>query len=39
MGEYTRFFSDFNPVVGNSHVAGGALDQLVWIRLGAAYVY
>jgi hypothetical protein len=39
MGEYTRFFSAFNPVVGDSHVAGGALDQLVWIRLGAAYVY
>jgi hypothetical protein len=38
-GEYSRFFSDFNPVVGNTHVAGGALDQLVWMRLGAAYVY
>lgn len=38
-GEYTRFFSAFAPVLGDSHVAGGALDQLVWIRLGAAYVY
>ena len=38
-GEYSRFFLDFNPVVGNTHVAGGALDQLVWMRLGAAYVY
>jgi hypothetical protein len=38
-GEYTRFFSSFTPVVGDTHVAGGALDQLVWIRLGAAYVY
>lgn len=38
-GEYSRFFSSFNPVVGDTHVAGGALDQLIWIRLGAAYVY
>lgn len=39
IGEYTRFFSAFAPVVGDKYVAGGALDQLVWIRLGAAYVY
>ncbi len=38
-GEYSRFFSSFNPVVGDPYVAGGALDQLIWIRLGAAYVY
>jgi hypothetical protein len=38
-GEYTRFFSAFAPVVGDAYVAGGALDQFVWIRLGAAYAY
>lgn len=38
-GEYTRFFSAFKPVVGDAYVAGGALDQFVWIRIGAAYAY
>jgi hypothetical protein len=39
MGEYTRFFSSFGPVPGDAYVAGGALDQLISIRLGAAYAY
>jgi hypothetical protein len=39
MGEYTRFFSAFKPVPGDPYVAGGALDQLIAIRLGAAYAY
>lgn len=39
MGEFTRFFSAFKPIVGDAYVAGGALDQFVWIRVGAAYAY
>lgn len=39
MGEYTRFFSAFAPVPGDAYVAGGALDQLITLRLGAAYAY
>lgn len=38
-GEFTRFFSAFKPVVGDPYVAGGALDQYLWIRVGAAYAY
>jgi len=38
LGEYSRFFSDFNPVLGDAHVAGGALDQFFGIRLAGAYV-
>ncbi len=37
--EYTRFFSSFEPVPGDPYVAGGALDQFVALRLGAAYVH
>jgi len=37
-GEYTRFFSDFDPVPGDVHIAGGALDQLLGLRLSAAYM-
>jgi hypothetical protein len=37
-GEYSRFFSNFDPVLGDAHVAGGALDELVGIRLAGAYV-
>jgi hypothetical protein len=37
--EYTRIFSSFEPVVGDLYVAGGALDQLLALRLGAAYAY
>jgi hypothetical protein len=37
--EYTRFFSSFAPVVGDAYVAGGALDELLGIRLAGAYIY
>lgn len=37
--EYTRFFSSFAPQVGDPYVAGGALDELLGIRLAGAYVY
>lgn len=38
IGEYSRFFSDFGPVLGDPHVAGGALDQFVGVRIAGAYV-
>ncbi len=37
-GEYVRFFSDFDPVLGDPNVAGGALDQFFGVRLGLAYM-
>ena len=37
--EYTRFFYAFEPEVGDAYVAGGALDELLALSLGAAYVY
>ncbi len=37
--DYTRYFSSFGPVPGDAYVAGGALDQLLALRLGVAYVY
>lgn len=37
--DYTRYFASFAPVPGDAYVAGGALDQLFALRLGAAYVY
>ena len=37
--DYARFFSSFTPVPGDAFVAGGALDQYLGIRLGAAYAY
>jgi hypothetical protein len=37
--EYTRFFSAFSPELGDVYVAGGALDELLGIRLSGAYVY
>jgi hypothetical protein len=37
--EYTRFFAAFDPQVNDAYVAGGALDQLIALRAGAAYVY
>lgn len=37
-GEYRRFFADFDPVLGDANVAGGALDQYMGIRLSGAYV-
>ena len=36
---YERYFSTFEPEVGDAYVAGGALDQVVGVRLGAAYVF
>ncbi len=36
--EYSRFFSDFDPVLGDSYVAGGALDHYLGLRLSGAYV-
>jgi len=36
---YTRFFYSMNPEPGETYVAGGALDQLSSLHLGAAYVY
>lgn len=36
---YTRFFYVMSPEVGDTHVAGGALDEYVGLQLGAAYVY
>ncbi|MDI3283021.1 hypothetical protein [Polyangium sp. 15x6] len=37
-GHYDRFFSDFDPVLGDAYVAGGALDQYFGVRLGLAYM-
>lgn len=37
-GEYLRFFSGFDPVLGDAYVAGGALDQFFGVRLGLAYM-
>jgi len=36
--EYSRFFADFDPVVGDGYIAGGALDQYLGLRLSGAYV-
>jgi hypothetical protein len=36
---YTRFFYAFNPEPGERYVAGGALEQLSSLHLGAAYVF
>jgi len=36
--EYSRFFSDFDPVLGDAYIAGGALDQYLGFRLSGAYV-
>ena len=39
VAEYARFFYSFTPQVGDAYVAGGALDQIYGMRLGAAYAY
>jgi hypothetical protein len=39
VGEYARFFYSFTPQVGDTYVAGGALDQIYAVRLGAVYAY
>jgi hypothetical protein len=36
---YARFFYTLNPRPGDSYVAGGALDQMAFGSLGAAYVF
>jgi hypothetical protein len=36
---YTRFFYTLNPQPGDAYVAGGALDQMAFGSLGAAYVF
>lgn len=36
--DYSRFFSDFDPVLGDAYIAGGALDQYIGLRLSGAYV-
>lgn len=36
---YTRYFSAFSPVPGDSYVAGGALDEFLGLHVGAAYAY
>jgi hypothetical protein len=36
---YARFFYTLNPQPGDSYVAGGALDQMAFGSLGAAYVF
>ncbi len=38
-GHYTRYFYKFHPLVGDSYVAGGALDELLGVGLGVAYAY
>ncbi|WP_437916309.1 hypothetical protein WME73_16470 [Sorangium sp. So ce302] len=37
--EYARFFSSFEPAIGDRYVAGGAIDQYLGVRLAGAYVY
>ncbi|WP_437768216.1 hypothetical protein WMF27_14845 [Sorangium sp. So ce281] len=37
--EYARFFSSFEPAIGDPYVAGGAIDQYLGVRLAGAYVY
>ncbi|WP_437281842.1 hypothetical protein WME90_15200 [Sorangium sp. So ce375] len=37
--EYARFFSSFEPAIGDDYVAGGAIDQYLGVRLAGAYVY
>jgi hypothetical protein len=38
-GHYTRYFYKFRPLVGDSYVAGGALDEFLGFGLGLAYAY
>ncbi|UQA55526.1 hypothetical protein [Polyangium aurulentum] len=37
--EYTRYFYSFFPNPGDPYIAGGALDEYVGIKIGAAYVH
>lgn len=38
-GTYTRFFYSFDPVPGDTYVAGGALDQFLTGKLALAWMY
>jgi hypothetical protein len=37
--EYTRYFYSFFPNPGDPYIAGGALDEYVGFKIGAAYVH
>jgi hypothetical protein len=37
--EYTRYFYSFYPEPGDPYIAGGALDEYLGIKIGAAYVH
>jgi hypothetical protein len=37
--DYMRWFSAFDPQPGDAYVAGGALDEMLGVQIGAAYVY
>lgn len=37
--DYRRFFYAMNPVPGDSHVAGGALEEIYGVRGGLVYAY
>jgi hypothetical protein len=37
--DYMRWFSAFDPEPGDAYVAGGALDEMLGVHIGAAYVY
>jgi hypothetical protein len=39
IADYERYFYAFKPVLGDTYVAGGALDQFYGGRLALAYVY
>ena len=36
---YQRFFYNLAPVPGDPYVAGGALDQMITVSLGLAYLF
>jgi hypothetical protein len=38
-GRYTRYFASFKPVLGDSYVAGGALDEQLQAGLGVRYAH
>lgn len=38
-GRYTRYFASFEPVLGDSYVAGGALDEQLQAGLGVRYAH
>jgi hypothetical protein len=38
-GRYTRYFASFEPKVGDTYVAGGALDEQLQVGLGVRYAH